>query len=180
MKRKFSIIALLSLPILVLNSCSDSKSNDGLTFTNDMETIFAWSDNAPKNILYFNNAHSGKYVCMIDSSNIFSTTFNMNAKAISSSPLKRVTIGAWFNSQQNGSEPNIAIDIRDKDGSTIDWIAQSGKDLIKSTGEWTWVEMSVDLTSKNRNALDNSYRVYAFNKNGSGCLVDDIEISYEK
>jgi hypothetical protein len=180
MNLKSSSLFILSMALVGFSGCSDLKSNDGLTFTNDMETVVGWSTNAPSNFVFFNNAHSGKYVCIIDSANIFGSTFEMKSKAIASAPMKRVTIGAWFNTQQNGSEPQIAIDIRDKDGNTIDWIAMPVKDVLKNTGDWTWAEMTVDLTPKNRNAVDNAFRVYAFNKSGAACLVDDMVIRFEK
>ncbi len=180
MKFIFSRIAFLTLTSLALNSCSDSKSNDGLTFVNDMENQFAWNENHHPNIVYYKNAHSGKYVSIIDSVNIFSPSYLMKFKDVDSSPLKRVTVGAWFNAQQDGSDPQIAIDIRDKTGNSMEWISQDGKDLVKNTGSWEWVEFTVDLSVKGRNQPDNSLKIYAFNKSGSSCLVDDIQVSYEK
>lgn len=178
MKKVLFLMAVMAAGVF-LTQCSSSEHNE-LTFTNDMETIYAWSDNHPSNIVYFNNAHSGKYVCLIDSTNIFGVTFNMKNKQVDPSQLKKVTIGAWFNAQQKDSDPFLAIDIRDADGNSIDWISSSVKDNLKSTGEWTWSEMTIDLTPKNRNGLENTCRIYAFNKSGSTCLVDDMKISYEK
>jgi hypothetical protein len=181
MNYKLLPAAILSCGLItLLTACGDSASNNGLTFQNNIETSFAFSDNPRSNIIYFKNAHSGRYVCIIDSTNIFSVGFNMKVKDIDPDPLKKVTIGAWFNAQQAGSNAQLAIDIRDKNGNTVDWIAQPTGEYLTSTGDWNWVEMSIDLTVKNFNNPDNIYRIYAFNRTGSSVLVDDIKISFEK
>ena len=181
MLKSFSYL-VLATAISGLYGCSGSKSksDDGLTFTNDMETILAWTDDTPANIVYFNNAHSGKYVNLIDSSHVFGSTFQMRNKDVSTTLLKKVTFGAWFNSQQNGSQPELVIDLHDKNGNSIEWISESVKDKIKTQGKWTWAEFSIDLVAKKRNDPENSLRIYAINKSGSVCLVDDMQVSYEK
>ena len=179
MKRIYGVcVAILTA---VISSCSNMGSGDNkLVFENNMEASYAWSDIPQRNLIYSPVAHSGKYVCIIDSANVFSITYNMKMRDVDPEPLKRVKVGAWFNAQQDGSDPNLAIDVRDSLGNTIDWISQNSKELSKRTGNWEWMEMSIDLTVKKRNASGNSLRIYAFNKMPAGCLVDDFQVAYEK
>ncbi len=175
------LYCLTGLIVLMTGGCSDDKTGDSeIVFLNNMEASYAWSEFPQRNLIYSPNAHSGRYVCIIDSANVFGITYTMKMANVDPSPLKRVKVGAWFNAQQDGSDPNLAIDIRDSLGNTIDWISQNSQDLSKRTGTWEWMEMSIDLTAKNRNAPGNSLRIYAFNKMPAPCLVDDFEVRYEK
>jgi len=180
MRRPYLVyIAIFSL--LTFSRCSDHSSGNGeLVFVNNMDMLVAFNPSTPRNIVPYKNAHSGMFVCIVDSENVFSVNYEMKNRNISNEPLKRVKVGAWINMQQEGSDPNLAIDIRDSSGKTLDWIAVNSKDLSKKTMEWQWMELTVDLTVKKRNAPENSLRIYAFNQKGASCLVDDMEVRYEK
>ena len=181
MKRNLFLTAALTTSLYFLPGCSGPDSKSELSFVNDMETLFGWNTNSRlSNIVYYKGAHSGRYVCAMDSSNNFGPTFEMRLKEVDPGPLKRLKVGCWFNTQQEGSRPEIIVDIRDKDGNTKEWLTQPGKDIIKSTGEWTWVELQLDLSVKNRNLPDNIFRIYPLNTSGAVALADDIGIHFEK
>ncbi|MCX6274041.1 MAG: hypothetical protein NTV09_02375 [Bacteroidetes bacterium] len=180
MNLRFSLFTASLFAVIYLTGCADSGSNDGLTFNNDMETTFAFNEHPASNIVYFKNAHSGRYVSIIDTSNIWCGGFNMKVKDIDPAPLSKVTIGAWMYAQQPNADAQLAIDIRDKDGNTLDWLGQPAHDFLTTTVNWTWVQMEVDLSVKNRNNIDNTYRIYVVNNTGSAVLVDDLKIRFEK
>jgi hypothetical protein len=180
MKNTLFFFMILCTGIFLPGCTKNGAGENNLVFINNMEASFAWSEMPQRNLVYSPIARSGKYVCIIDSGNVFSITYNMKMSDVDPDPLKRVTVGAWFNVQQDGSDPNLAIDVKDSIGNTIDWISQNDKNLAKRTGNWEWMEMTIDLTVKKRNASGNTIRIYAFNKKGAACLVDDFEVRYEK
>ena len=176
-----SSFCLAAISLIFLTDCSKTGTQDnGLVFLNNMEAVVGWTVAPAGNLIYDADAHSGKYVCLIDSSSVFGITYNMKLQDVDHSPLKRVKVGAWFKTLRDGADPNLAIDIRDSLGNSIDWFAQNSDNLLKKPGEWEWMEMSIDLTVKNRNAPSNTLRIYPFNKMPAPCLVDDIAVSYEK
>jgi hypothetical protein len=164
------------LPVIMVVACSQEKKTQ-LIFSNDVEGKY-WSSSS--SVIEFPQAHSGNHVNKLNKQNAFSNTFNIRIKDISSKPVKRVRISAWFMLTGDNSERNLVLDIRDSSNQkSLEWINADARDYIPDLNQWAKAELVVDLTLKNRNNPENTLGVYAANGKEEPIYVDDIEILFE-
>jgi hypothetical protein len=164
--------------IALLTGCSSNNPIDKLKFFNDMETLATFTRTVPAGIVYSESAYSGNYICMLDSTNVFSPSFSMQVKKISAKPVQKVTISAWIKIEP-GADPNLTLDVMNDKESTIEWITKSQQQELKP-GKWMWVGMTIDLRAKGRNNPENIFKIYAFNKASSKAYIDNMEIQFEQ
>jgi hypothetical protein len=175
---KTIFVNLVPLVIVLCCSCNSEMKDSKLNFTNSIESSYAWTDHPQSNILWSNDAHSGNYVCKIDSLFPYSVTFNMKLSDVSKNPLQSVRISAWVNSSSLMSNPIIAVDIRDHSQNTLEWFTQQSSDFISEPNKWEKVSMDLNLSVQNRNLPDNYIRVYLYSSQKDYSLVDDIEVEF--
>ena len=166
------------LVFTMLFSCSREEKKSKLAFDNNIESIY-WGSSP--NTIKFANAHSGNYVCKLDKTNPFSQVFNIKVKDLSTKPLRRAKISAWFMLTGNYSEQNLVLDVRDSSmQQSLEWINTDAIDYVKDLNKWGKAELIVDLTKKNRNNPNNVFRIYASNGKEEPIYVDDFEIQFEE
>jgi|GEM_PF-6349931 len=177
---KISAAILRAIPFLFLVACSGSKEDKGnkLTFKNDLEGNY-WSPS--QNLISFPQSHSGNFVNKLETGQAFSNIFNIRVKDISSKPVKRAKVTAWFMLTGTDSEQNLVLDVRDSTmQNSFEWINVDATDFVSELNKWGKVELIVDLTLKNRNSPDHVFRIYAANGRKQPVYVDDFEISFEE
>ena len=161
-------------------ACNPGRQDSKLYFSNSVESAFAWQDHSSQGITWSDQAHSGNYVCKMDSATPYSVTFNMKLSDISRKPLKSVRISAWVNMSSMVSDPVIAVDIRDSNFTSMEWISRPAKDFVAQPNHWEQIDFKVNLREKNRNRKSNYLRIYLSNAHRDYTLADDIEISFEE
>jgi hypothetical protein len=138
-----------------------------------------WKDSP--SMIQFPDAHSGTHVCKLNKDNPFSSSMDIKVKDISRKPLKTARITAWFMITSNTSDQNLVLDIRDSTlQNSFEWINTDAANYLTDLNKWAKVEMTVDLTKKDRNNPNNVYRIYAANSKDEPVYVDDFEVSFEE
>ena len=176
MNYRFNTYMLIAAS-LFLSACS-KVTPGGITYTNDIESAFAWTDCRNNSINYSPDAHSGIYVCKIDSTKPYSATFSMKVEDISKKQFKKLTFSSWILVADQHAEPCLILEIRDNTGKTVEWLP------YKITGDklhprkWDRFETTFNLEENNRLQPSNVYRVYVSNGKADYALVDDIELSF--
>jgi hypothetical protein len=169
---------ILLLTVAFTWGCNSGKNDSKLHFTNTIESSYAWTDHPATNMIWSNDAHSGNYVCKLDSSACCSATFNMKLSDISKKSLKSVHITAWINLSSISASADLILDVRDNSQKTLDYISTSAMDFISQPNQWVQVSLDANLDEKNRNKADNYFRVFVANSKPDYALVDDIELEF--
>jgi hypothetical protein len=172
------VILICASLLFFFSACSDEENYNKLSFDNNIECT-GWSTSG--STIPYANAHSGNYVCKIDKNNSFSTMLDIKVKDISKKPLKRAKITAWFMLTSHDTEQNLVLDVRDSTlQNSFEWIKTDAADYTNDLNKWTKAELIVDLTKKDRNNVNNIYRIYAANGKNDPVYVDDFEVSFEE
>jgi hypothetical protein len=172
-----SLITYLCI-IVLFAGCSGETTKSKLSFDNNNECI-SWQQTA--SAIRFPQAHSGNYVCKINKDNPFSAVLDIRVKDISDKPLRKARITAWFMLTSNGTEQNLVMDVRDSTmQNSYEWINVDAADYNSELNKWSQAELVIDLTKKDRNNINNVYRIYASNGRSEPVYVDDFEVSFEE
>ena len=169
---------LVFISVIVISSCAKKSGNYIASFSNDMDASFAWSDAIPPNVIQNPDAHSGRYICRLDSAYPYSPTYNEKVSNISEKKFSKVKISAWIKVDKNSAEPSLVIDIRDSTGKTLEWIGKNFTGENLKTVGWNYYENIVDLKEGSRLTPSNIYRIYVMNDKSNFVLLDDLEINY--
>ena len=174
--KKTQFVAYLVI-IILFAGCSDDTSQTRFRFDNNNECI-SWRHTT--STVRFPQAHSGNYVCRINKDNEYSTILDIRVRDISDKPLKKARISAWFMLTGNASMQNLVFDVRDSSVmNSYEWINADAADQDYELNKWTHVKLEVDLTKKDRNNMNNVYRIYANNNREEPVYVDDFEVFFE-
>jgi hypothetical protein len=159
------------------NNTDDSKH---YSYLHNMDNDLAWNNHNVSNIALVKIAHSGTYACKLDSGKPYSPVFTMRLKDVSSNPLKNLTISAWFFLQENDTDPHLVADFRNGNDSSFQFENTSIGDMIIEKRRWTKASVTIDLTTGNKNNLENILRVYAYNSTLPPLWCDDLEINFSE
>ncbi|HLG35572.1 MAG TPA: hypothetical protein VI757_11890 [Bacteroidia bacterium] len=177
------IILKINLFLLatVTISCNSNSNNDSkLTYTNNFETDYAFNSHHQGNVIKSADAHSGWFVSKIDSTQVFSTTFNMQVSDISKNPLQFVHFSAWIKMESMNSQPMMVVDVADSTKKTLEWLALHVNQQITELNEWVKVDVKFDLTDNKRNSPSNYLKIYVSNGKKEPSYVDDISITFNE
>ena len=173
-------LCLLCLAFFVFAGCGSEKTGSKLSFFTTVESSYAWQDNLTPSITWSNDAHSGNYVCKIDSATPYSLTFNMRLSDISGKKLKSVRVKAWVNMSSMVSNPLVGFDFQDSTGKSMEWFSRPVKDFVAGPNQWEEADVVVNMNEKDRNRRSNILRLYIMNDHRDFTQVDDIEVSFEE
>ena len=169
-------ILLVAITVIGFSGCGDDDYP--ASFKNDMDQGVAWTDNPPPHIIQSPDARSGRYICKLDASNAFGPTFNMHVKDITDKKYGKVKISVWMKAKETNAEPQLVLDIRREDGSTIEWLSQKFTGSALKTDKWGYYENKIDLTKSDRKNPDNIYRIYVSNGKETPVFIDDMRIDF--
>jgi hypothetical protein len=144
-----------------------------------MDMVTAWNEHPLVTPTMAENAHSGNYVCQIDSGRVFGPSFYEQIKAITPKTVSKVTISGWFYLKGDQSTPEMALDIQDKNRQTLEFLSFPVRKIVADKGIWVNASSEIDLTDKSRNNPENYLKIYFLNKNSESVLIDDMEINFE-
>lgn len=162
--------------VLMISACTSNQ--EGIRFYSNYDNDLGWNESFSKLMEEIPDAPSGKMAGVLNAQSPYSTTFNLNAARISDKPLKSVTVTAQVKIEGATADPLVVIDIRGKDGNTLEWLSKGPDDIGGSVGKWVTISNQIDLTANNRNDPNNIFRIYATNNSPEKVLVDDIEIVF--
>ena len=171
--------SLLLCLFLIIHVTSCKKGTNAIAeYTSNMETQLAWTDNPAPNIILNPNAHSGNYVCRLESANQYSPTFNMKVGAISKSNFTKVKVGIWMKAEEVNANPTLVVEIRDGNMQPLDWNGKSYSGPVLNTKDWEYYEYELDLKQKNWLDKNNFLRIYCHNKESHAIFCDDLTVSF--
>jgi hypothetical protein len=175
------VITLLNCAVIVfaflVTGCSSEQTQPKMSFGCNIETAY-WKN---LSVAYkFPNAHSGNYVSKLNKDSPYSAALDIPVNEISSKPLKRAKITAWFFLTSHTTVQNLVCDIRDSTmQNSIEWIGIDAADFSNELNKWAKAELTIDLTKNNRNNSSYVYRIYAFNDKDETVYADDFDVSFE-
>jgi hypothetical protein len=171
---------LLIIPIATLlffTACSSKKTvetKQPIVFSNNTE-IDEWS---PVSSIKENpNAHSGKYVSVIDATNEYSLGLVKQIKNISNQTLDSVTFSYWVFLKNNDANAVTVISIETAQGKSLFWDGLYLRKKVKEINNWVHVKETFKIpagTDKN-----NILKLYVWNKSKEEILLDDFNIEFK-
>jgi len=175
-----SNILLISICILI-SACSKKNSTESsLVFANNMEGIHAWNENHPLNIIKTEKAHSGKFVCNVNSEFPYGSTFYMKLGDISSKKLKKLKVSCWLLSQDKAASPSLVFDILDKNKQSVEYLSKDCRGVIKSENAWFHISNEVNMEPSMRSNPENYLKVYVTNVVPQAVQVDDLIVEFSE
>ncbi len=172
--KKIVFFAFVISVILISCSSDDDKDNKGLTFSNDIDQMIGWVQH-PSFIK--GNAHSGNYMCKVDSTMAYSYTFILQAEDFPTKTAKSINASVWGKISNLNDSINLVIELTSK-GQTIAWNGNLFINFIKNIDEWGKVESSIKIPENLPS--DAILKVYArgTKKKSDFTILDDFEISF--
>jgi hypothetical protein len=171
------LITTLSTTMLLLNSCFHKKNPEvkqSVIFSNNAE-IDDWTPVAT--IKQNANAHSGKYVSVIDSVNVYSLGLSKKIIDISTQKIDSVIISYWVYLKNNSANACTVISVETPQGKSAYWDGPSLRSKAKELNKWIEVKESFKLpadTDKN-----NVLKLYVWNKSKEEILLDDFKVEFK-
>jgi hypothetical protein len=167
-----------------LCSCSSKKEEISVPeaeniFINTFESVTFWGNNDPR--IKKAAGHSGNFVCVLDSVNPFSVTFEANFGKISPQPLKILKASAFVKAKNTNASVSFGAQIvtTDPNGQpkTI-YLSEAGLEFkTAKINEWTQLKFEAQLPA---NTMPTDIvKVFAFDRSKEEILVDDIIIKFE-
>ncbi|MGQ0829464.1 MAG: hypothetical protein ACT4ON_13835 [Bacteroidota bacterium] len=123
------------------------------------------------------NAHSGKFVSIIDSLNSYSLGITKPLKAISSKTIDSVRFNYWVFLNNLNTEVKTVFSIEDSTGKSIEWIGIPIKEKVKENNKWTEITETFQIPAN----AHSEYILKLFVWNASKtheALLDDFSIVF--
>lgn len=171
-------ILILVIVFGTIYSCSKKEEKFVVKYTSDMDTQIGWTDNPLPHLIKSPNAHSGNYICRLDSVHPYSPTYNMHVSDISREKFSKLKLRTWIKAESIVAHPHLVLDIRNSNNETLEWLAKDFTGPVLNTKDWEMYEFEVDLTEKERLKESNIYRIYVSNGKADAVLCDDIEVIF--
>ena len=173
MEKVVKIIFLL-FGFLFCSCTNNSKS----IYKVDMDQQFAWQDNHPSNLINYNDAMTGRFVCNLDSTNPYSSTFNMKSNDLDRNDYSELIVSGYFKVLEKGAKPMFCIELKDSNNNCIEYLSESFSD--ERVNEWVYCEYVVPLDEKDRLNKTFLYRIYGLNSTKETALLDDLCVEFKR
>ncbi len=171
---------LLIIPIssvFFFTACSSKKTEEkktSIVFSNNAE-IDEWS---PISSIRENpNAHSGKYVSVIDATSEYSLGLVKQLKNISNQTIDSVTFTYWVFLKNNDANAVTVISIENDQGKSLFWDGPSLRKKVNELNKWVQVKETFKIPSNTDK--NNILKLYVWNKSKEEILLDDFNISFK-
>jgi hypothetical protein len=165
---------------LIFNvSCKENKSITPLRYYNDFDQNFGWD--AYSQHLKTAPAHSGRIVTYADTINPFSGGFNLKMADLKFSyPVQKVTVSAWFYSDDLNTSAVFVFELLDPNKKGIIYYKKELKGLITSASKWHKVDFEIPLDKMEYYNVQNEIKIYTWlPAKGPEVLIDDMEIIFQ-
>lgn len=155
--------------VVILTGCSEKKP---ISFENDTEP-HDWTQGFT--IKERSNAHSGKFVSVIDSTNSFSLAFHKKIQDISEEKIKSVTFSYWIFVSDLNAKGKTVLGV-DDEGKLIDWQGRIFQDRVSEPNKW--VQISETFTIPDKVEPKDILSLCVWNESKSEILVDDFQVTF--
>jgi len=171
MKKIGFIIFIACISIMV--SCNSGKKDyNNTTFTNDIDQMAGWTTHP--SIIRSDDAHSGKYMCKVDSITPYSFGFVLEAEYFPVKPTKAINVSVW-GKWMTGAVLLVAS--LEYEGKCIAWTGTKFSNIVNASNEWANIKAKIlvpkDIPPK---SVIKSF-MYSPEKGVGYC--DDFEITFE-
>ena len=160
----------------ILASCSTKEvkpEKSTIVFENNAE-IDEW---APiQSIKQVPNAHSGKFVSVIDSVAPYGLGISKSFKEIGNQQTDSVLFNFWIFVKNINTDAKTICDIVDPTGKDIQWMGVPIKDKVKEANKWIEIKEVFKMPA-NINK-ENYIKLFVMNTSKDEILIDDIRITF--
>lgn len=163
--------------IALLASCSSKEQKEvkpEIVFKNNAEPN-DWTN--IETIKENSNAHSGKFVSIINTPTPVSIGIVKQIKEISDEPIDSVTISFWAFLKSANIEAKTVFNINDRNGKSIVWLGYPLKEKIKETNRW--VEVKETLQFPANTDKQSMLGIFVWNPSIEEILIDDFQITFK-
>jgi hypothetical protein len=164
-------ISLIALTFLFCFICCNSKKNVAL-FSNNFDELNEWGYSS--DILVEGSAHSGKWMCELDSLRPYSITFRKKLNELSSKNFKTIRAEGWIKLSSINAKANLVVAIDSINGNAFKWNAISSESQISEQNKWT--KVFGEFNFPERMSPDFDLLVYVWNNGNKKIWVDDVSI----
>lgn len=169
------ITYVLFLPIIFLASCGDdSAESPPLNYTQKVDFDYGMFNY--NTIIVGSDAHSGKKYSRIDSGVVYGVGYSTLIPDSVKNEVLSINVKAWIRAGNLTDTPDLIISLNVHD-SLLLWKACDAREVIKTAGEWSELNRTIELP-KELTALNNVYvNVMAYSLNSKSYFdIDDLEI----
>ena len=170
---------LLVIIVLFFTACKKkAKQNIALKYTMIFDEL-AHMYPPSSNIIKLNNAHSGQYVLITDTLNVYSQTFASKLSDISTKPITKVSVSGFIMAPSNLSNGAIVVSIEDSKGKHFEYGSITCKQFVKQNN--VWEPFTIELPIKAASSKpDNIVKIYGWNYDSKDVtFFDDLTVTFE-
>lgn len=171
MKNFNSLFFIATVLICVLCGCGKSKQA-GAKFSNDMEQEKYWMN---LQTIAKGDAHSGKYVCQMDSTKEFSFGFDSKFEEFTTKIPKKVKVN-FFGFAANSCEGVGLVIQVDSAGKNIFWTSGNIAQKLGKTNKWVEINEVFNLPPKIQPFHE--IKVYVWNPKKKKFYLDDFSVEF--
>jgi hypothetical protein len=163
--------------ISILASCSTKEvkqEKPAIIFENNTE-LDEWA--STQTIKQVPNAHSGKFVSVVDSINPYSLGISKSIKDISTQPMDSVVFSYWVFLKNVNTDAKTVCDITDKEGKRLQWDGALLRDKIKEVNKWIEIKETFKIPATVN--LESYMKLYVWNTSKDELLIDDLKVVFK-
>jgi hypothetical protein len=170
---KFSLILLM---LTFFNACNDDYSP--LIYNSDLEKVKFWNNecNNVQTVIKYDNAHSGEYVSVTDSSSQYSYMFKAKMGDMHHKPFLKVNASVWIKVKTRDAKATAVLSIDSKDGN-VKWEGLDIAPAIVNANEWTEVKHQLIFDNDSYNS-EYTLTFFIWNRGNYEVMVDDISLKF--
>ena len=173
--KKISFLSLIFIALFAIVSCGDKKDKqdaNSVKFSNDMENNLQWMNT---NTLVKDKAHSGDYVCKMDSTHEYSFGFYYKFEKMNTKLPKKAKVNLFAFAQSSCEKVQLAIEV-DSLGKTIFWTSKPIEKKLSTPNQWIEVAEEFDFPQNILPSYD--VKVYVWNPKKKNFLLDDLNVEF--
>ena len=165
--------------LAAISSCTTNETGKvGKVFLNDFDHMIPWNESS-NNIatVIRGQAHSGNYLCRVDSMTPFGYFFKAKLAQLSDSKIKKVKTSVWVKIKNMNALGYVVIAL-DSAGKVFHWQGLAIEKEIRTPNEWVNLNVEVNLDSlKLSNKPWLTLGSYVWSRGNEQILSDDLEVT---
>ncbi len=162
---------LLLIALVLLAGCKGHNPSGNLVYFTDVDNLAGWYETPT--IIKF-KAHSGEFVCKIDTINSFGLTFKKRMSEISGKAIFKVDVSAWVYVNDLGAKGGFVCSLDSMLGKGFVYLNERFDEKIDKAKRWTKVKS--EFFFPDSYDPDFIFAVYLWNTGKEDIFADDLEI----
>ncbi|MFA6923943.1 MAG: hypothetical protein WC223_06785 [Bacteroidales bacterium] len=155
----------------IFYSCGKSKQE--AKFSNDMEQEKYWIN---LQTITKGDAHSGKYICKMDSTKEYSFGFGSKIEDFTTKIPKKVKVNFFSYAKNSCEGTGLVIQIDSAAGKNIFWISGNISGKLSKMNEWVEINEIFNLPAKLKPS--NEIKIYVWNPKKKEFYIDDFNVEF--